>query len=514
MTEDIKRSTGRWAALGALVLSSLVIGLDITVLVTALPTLSAKLGATTSELQWISTAYTLAIAGLLLPAGVFADRYGRKRMLLIGLAVFGVSSLVASQVTTATALIWMRAVMGAAAAIVLPLMLAILPSIFSEAERPRAVALATAGAFLGLPLGPLVAGWLLNHYAWGSVFLINAPVVVVSLAAVWRWVPESRDPDSPRLDIVGTVLAIAGVTAMVYGIIQEPLNGWTDRQVLAGLIGGGVLTAVFVIWELRNPQPLVDLRIFADPRFAWPAVTFTVISFALTGVLFILTPYLQIVLGNDAQGTGIRLLPLIGALLVAAVSSDRLSARLGVRVMVAGGLVVTAAGVVLLGQVAAGTDYTPVAVALAVAGFGMGLAMPPAVDALLQSLPADRTGSGTALQRAVQQVGASFGVAVMGSILNSVYRADMAPHLAGLPGAVSSAAESSVAGAFAVAARLPAPVAQPLLRAARDAYAHGMAEVLLVSAASLLLLAVLVAIFQPVHSSQTKAVPAKEATVP
>src|SRR5215472_917491 len=243
---------GRWWALAALVLSGLVLGLDATILVTALPTLSAKLGATTSELQWILDAYTLALGGLLLPAGVLGDRLGRRRLLLVGLLLFGVASVAASQMTSATGLIWARAAMGAGGAIIMPLSLSILPTMFSEAERPRAVALAAVGAFLGMPLGPLVAGWLLTHFAWGSVFLINVPVVVVALLGVWLLVPESRDPDTTRLDWLGAILAVAGVTALVYGIIEEPGDGWTDSRVLGGVLGGALVLAVFVAHELRT----------------------------------------------------------------------------------------------------------------------------------------------------------------------------------------------------------------------------------------------------------------------
>src|SRR3989442_5787032 len=260
---------GRWWALAALVVSGLVIGLDSTILITALPTLSSKLGASTSDLQWISAAYTLTLGGLLLPAGVLGDRYGRKRLLLVGLAIFGVSSLVASQVTTAAALIMMRALMGVGAAFIVPLSLSILPSMFTPEERPRAVSLTAAGAFLGLPLGPLVAGWLLSNYAWGSVFLINAPIIVIALIGVWFLVPEGKDPQPRRFDWVGGVMAVVGGTALVYGVIEQPIHGWTDAPGLGGIIGGGLVLAAFVVWDLRHPSPFVDLGNFRNRGFTW-----------------------------------------------------------------------------------------------------------------------------------------------------------------------------------------------------------------------------------------------------
>jgi MFS transporter, DHA2 family, multidrug resistance protein len=506
--------SGRWWAMAALVLSGLVLGLDATILVTALPTLSAQLGATTSQLQWILDAYTLALGGLLLPAGVLGDHLGRRRMLLIGLALFGVSSVLASQMTSATGLIWMRALMGAGGAIIMPLSLSILPSLFSEQERPRAVALASVGAFLGLPLGPLVAGWLLTHFAWGSVFLINVPVVAVALLGVWFLVPESLDPDAPRLDWIGAVLAVIGVTAVVYGIIEEPGDGWTDPRVLAGIAGGAVVLGLFVAHELRTRWPLIDLGLFRNRRFTWSTVAFVVIGAAMFGGLFVVSPYLQVVQGNDAQATGIKLLPLIGAVVVGAAGSDRLTARLGIRVTVPGGLLVTATGLLLLSRVGADSGYGMVAAGLAVMGLGMGLGMPPALDAILGTLPPERTGGGTALTRTLQQVGASLGVAILGSILNGAYRASIGDHLAGLPARVQDVAQSSVGGAAAVAQHLPGPLAGPLFRAAKVAYAQGMSEVLLVSAGLVIAGAVLVALFMPGRATSAATAEAEASPLP
>jgi len=503
-TEGVRRR-GRWLALGALVLSGLVFGLDTTILVTALPTLSAKLGATTDQLQWMSTAYTLALAGLMLPAAVLGDRYGRRLLLLAGLVVFGVSSVIASQLSSANGLIFMRALMGVGGAVILPLTLAILPTIFAEDERRRALALAGAGVFLGLPLGPLVAGYLLTHYDWGSIFLINGPVVVLALLGVGFFVPESKDPEARRLDWIGAVLEVVGVTAVVYGIIQEPLKGWTDPQVLVPLAGGAVLIAAFVGWELRIRVPLVDLRLFLNPRFAWATAAFTTVGFGLTGALFILTPYLQVVQGNDAQGTGIRLLPMIAAVFVGALASDRLTARLGTKVVVAGGLLTSGAGLVLLSRLGADTGYGMVVPGLAVSGLGIALALIPALDAILGALPAAEVGAGNALTRVLQNVGASFGVAIMGSVLNGAYRTSLSGHLAGLPAQVGDAALSSVAVAAAVATHLPAPLAAPLRQAASDAYVIGMARVLVVSAVLLAAVGVLIAVFMPARAEGARA---------
>ena len=498
-----QRGPGRWLALAALGLSGLVLGLDITVLVTALPTLSAKLGASTSDLQWILDAYTLALAGLLLPAGVIADRYGRKRLLLAGLVLFGFSSIAASQMTSASGLIWMRALMGAGAAVIMPLLLAILPTIFSEEERPRALALVGAGTFLGLPLGPLVAGWLLDHFDWGSVFLINGPVVVLALLGVWFFIPESRDLRARPLDWLGGILSVVGVTSLVFGIIEEPVHGWTDSRVLAGLIGGAVVLGAFVAWEFRVRSPLIDLRLFTRPRFAFATLAFVVVGLAMTGVLFILAPYLQIVEGNSAQATGIRLLPLIAAVMVGALGSDRVTVRLGSKVSVAGGLLVAASGLVVLSRATAESGYGLVAAAMVLLGIGLGSAMIPALDAILGALPEGEVASGNALTRALQNVAASFGVAVLGSILNTAYRSELTGHLAGLPTAVVNVAQGSLAGAAAVASRVPGPTGVSLFRAAEDAYAHGMSEVMLASAAITIAGAVLIAVFLPARATHS-----------
>jgi MFS transporter, DHA2 family, multidrug resistance protein len=497
MNDRVRLGRGRWLALGAIVLSSLVLGLDSTILVTALPTLSTKLGATTDQLQWISAAYLLALAGLMIPAGVLGDRLGRRRMLLVALLIFGLSSVAASQVTTAGGLILMRAVMGIGGAFIFPISLAVLPTIFSDRERPRAIAIGGAGMFLGLPLGPLVAGWLLTHYDWGSIFLINAPFVILALLGVWLFLPESQDSNAPRLDFVGVVLAIAGVTTLVYGVIEQPALGWGHAMVLASLLIGGILLLSFTIWELHTPAPLVDLRLFLEPRFSFSTLVSAVMSFALMGVLFVFTPFLQVVQANDAQATGVRLLPLIGGIVLGALGSDRLVARLGVRAMLTLGLLFCGAGMALMSLVGANSGYGLLLIALPVIGVGNAFAMFTALNVILDVLPETQAGAGTALTRTVGQIGSSLGVAILGSLLNGAYRAELTGHLTGLPAQLKDVAEGSVAGAALIAGHLSAPVGSALLVAADDAYSVGMSEVLRVSAGVMVVAALLIATFMP-----------------
>ncbi len=501
----IERMQGRWLGLAALSLSGLVLGLDITVLVTALPTLSARLGATTDQLQWMSAAYTLSLAGFMLPAGVLGDRFGRKRLLLIALVGFGLSSVAASQVTTANGLIAMRAVMGVSGAVILPLMQAMLPVMFAPDERQRALGFAGAGAFLGLPLGPLVAGFLLTHYDWGSIFLINGPVVVLALIGAWFFVPESKDLSPRRLDWLGAVLEVIGVTAVVYAIIEEPVHGWGDAQVYGPLAGGAVLLTAFVLWELRTAFPLVDLNLFRSARFSWATFAFIVVGFGMTGVLFIISPFLQVVQGNDAQATGVRLLPLVITMMAGAIGSDWLNKHLGTKVMTSAGMLGGAISLLLLSRVTVDSGYGPVAVALAILGGSIAMTMIPALDAILGALPEGETGGGSALTRTLQNVGASLGVAIMGSILNSAYQSDVQGRLAALPASVQRAAEANVAVAAAVAHHLPGPLATQVLHAAQAAYVSGMSEVLVVTAVMLVIGAAFMAAFMPARAAAAKA---------
>ena len=493
-----RRHANRWLGLGSLGLALLVVGLDTTIVVTALPTLSQKLGASTMELQWVMNAYTLVLAGLILPYGVLGDRLGRRRLLLFGLLVFGLASFFASRTSSPAGLIALRAMMGVGAAAILPLAFSILPSMFSDEQRPRAISVLAATVFLGLPLGPLAAGFLLERFAWGSIFLINLPVVVLALLGVRLCVPESKDARAPRLEWRGVLLSVAGVTALVYGVVEQPMYGWGDEHVVAGLAGGVLLLSAFVVQQVRTRSPVVDLDLFRSPRFSWSTLAFVVVGFAIGGVLFILTPFLQIVQGNDAQQTGIRLLPMIGGIVAGAAPSDRLSGRLGTKVTVAAGLLVSAGGALLLSDVGAASGFAQTALAEAVIGLGIGLAMPTALDAILGALPEAEAGMGMALTRTMQFVAMSFGVAVLGSVLNGAYRSGLEGHLAGLPAQAQAAAQESVGGAAAV---------PHVFAAAREAYASGMSDVMLVTAAVLVAGAALVALFLPARGSQTKATP-------
>ncbi|MGW7138107.1 DHA2 family efflux MFS transporter permease subunit [Streptomyces xanthophaeus] len=488
----------RWLGLTALVFGLLIIGLDATILTVALPTLAVELEATTTELQWFTDAYTLPFAALLLPLGVLGDKLGRRLVLSGGLLVFAAGSVLALFVDTSGGLVLSRVAMGAGAAAVAPLALAIVPLLFPPAERSRAVAVATAGFALGLPLGPLVGGWLLNSFWWGSIFLINIPIVAVALVGTWLFVPETRDPQARRLDLVGSALSLAGISAFVYGVIEAPNRGWGDPAVLVTLLGGIALIGVLLLWLRRAAHPLVDLSLFRDARFAWATATVSLVMFILLGVLFVVPQYLQQVQGHDAMATGIRLLPLIGALLVATVAGEKLVARFGTKAVVATGMLLWTVGLLHLAGLTADSGYEMTAIALAVVGAALGLTLPTTLDTILGTLPPERVGAGSAPANTCRQIGAAVGVAVLGSTLNSVYRDRLeedAP--AQLTGKALDAALDNIAGAEAAAARLPGAEGVQVLDAARNAFVSGMSATALVCAVVAAATAVMVVALLP-----------------
>ncbi|GAB3135540.1 DHA2 family efflux MFS transporter permease subunit [Microbispora hainanensis] len=482
--------TSRWWALGALVLSALVIGMDATVLNVALPTLAADLHASTGDLQWIVDAYLIPFAALMLPAGALGDRFGRRRLLLAGLAAFGIASVAATYAGGTGALVAARALMGAGGAVIMPLSTSILPVVFPPGERGRAIAVWTAAMALGLPLGPVVGGYLLDHFWWGSVFLVNIPMIVISMAAVAAFIPESRDPAAPRTDLPGALLSVTGLAALVYGVIEAPARGWGDPRVLAGLGAGVALLAVFVRVEARARQPMMDLGLFRSRVFVWGAAGATFVSLGMSGVLFVVPQHLQAVLGHDALGTGLRVIPMVAGLMAGGLAGERLTARLGLRVVMPVGLAVLAAGFFLGSATSvsgAFSAYGFVAAWLAVLGAGVGLAMVPAMDGVLATLPEERSGSGSATLQTVRQVGGALGVAGLGSMLSAAYAS-------GLPSQVPEGAADSITAATALAARAGDA---GLLSAAREAFVDGMDLVLLVCGPLSVLTAVLVAVFLP-----------------
>jgi EmrB/QacA subfamily drug resistance transporter len=486
----------RWWALGALAICLLTLGLDGTILNVALPTLATSLGAGTDGLQWMVDAYILVFAGLLIPLGAFGDRVGRKRMLIIGLIAFLAASFGAAYVTSTTALIAARAVMGFGSAIMTPVATAVIPVLFTGRDRARAIAAMASAMGVGVPLGPIVGGYLLDHFWWGSIFLVNVPVAIVGLVAVAVLVPESRDPHPRPVDVIGGVLSTVGLILLVYGVIAAPHRGWTDGVVVTTIAIGAVLLAAFIAWEGRHPYPMIDLKLFGRPRFLWGTVSATIAGFALFGLLFTLPQYFQAVQGKDALDTGVRLLPLMAGLLVAAAGSDRVLARVGAKIPVTAGLTIIAIGLGLAARTTLTDPYGWTAAWLAIVGFGTGLALAPAMDAVLGELPVEQAGSGTALTMTLRQVGAALGIALLGSLLAGVYSGRI--DVSGLPGPAAQAAKDSVPGAISVATQLHSDA---LAASASQAYLHSMNVVLAVCAAVAGLGALAVAVSLPARAA-------------
>jgi EmrB/QacA subfamily drug resistance transporter len=468
----------RWWALAALALCTLAIGLDTTVLSVALPTLAADLHASTGELQWITTAYLLVLAAALLPAGMLGDRFGRRRMLLGALLLFGAASVGCAYAGSTGQLIAARAVLGLGAAILMPLSSAVLTVLFGPAERPRALTVWVTASALGIPLGPLVGGWLLDHFWWGSVFLINVPVVLLGLLAVALWVPESHGTRGRSFDLAGIVLSAAGLVTLTYGIIEAGERGWTDPRSLLTVLAGALVLAVFGWWQGRAQAPLVDLALFRSRGFTWGALLATVAGFGMFGILFALPQYFQAIGGHDAFGTGLRLLPLIGGLLAGARIAGRIEPRLGAKAVVAAGLVLMAAGLFAGAATGPGTGYGYVAAWIAVAGIGLGFTMPPAMNAALSALSPERSGVGSGLIQAMRQVGGAIGVTVLGTVLNGAYRD--AVDVSALSGPQAGVVRDSVTAGVATAGGLGD---QALLHSVQAAFTSGMDLALVVAGA-------------------------------
>jgi EmrB/QacA subfamily drug resistance transporter len=502
-------SARKWWALVAIAASVLVVGLDLTVLNLALPTIATDLHASTSDLQWISDAYSLVLAAAMLPAGMLGDRLGRKKVLLVALVLFGASSAACAYAGSTGELIAARAVLGIGAAAIFPLSLSVIPVLFAPEERQKAIALMASATFISFPIGPIVGGYLLDHFWWGSVFLINVPVVVLALIAVLVLLPESRSEQRLRLDAGGVLLSSAGLAGLTYGFIEAGQKGWTDSAALTTIAAGVVVLAVFVAWErwltrrAGSVRPLIELGLFRSAQFTWGTTLATLVSFAMFGIFFAMPQYFQEVQGANAMGSGLRLLPMIGGLVVGMIGSTRLASPRrvsgGVRPPLASvkGLVTVGFAIMTVAlafgattHVASGTGFA--AAWLAAFGLGLGLAMPQTMNAALSALSAERSGSGSALISALRQVGATIGVAVLGTVLGTVYRAHVG--VSGLPPAAAAAAKSSVVGGVVVAHALGSA---SLLHSVRTAFVQGMDTMLWVCGGIALASAVLALIFLP-----------------
>ena len=459
-----------------LCLSLLVVVIDNTILNTALPTLARVLHAGTSSLQWITDAYTLCFAALLVPAGAIGDRYGRRLSLLGGLAVFALGSTAAAFASGTGMLIGARVVMGLGAAFVMPATLSILNAVFPPKERPQAIAAWSAVAGVGIVIGPTLGGLLLSHFWWGSVFLINVPLVALALIGVLMMVPETAEPGSHRLDILGTALVGGALFAIVDAIIEAPARGWTSGATVAETVAGLAALGAFVWWELRIANPLIDLRVFAVRAFSTAAASVTVIFFALFGSLFVLTQYLQLVHGYSPLSAGVRALPFAFAMAAASPASPAAAKRFGTRVIIPAGMALMGLGLLDLSAVGVHTAYLPIAIAVAIMGAGMGLVMAPASTTIMTTVPAHQAGAGSAINDTIREVGGALGVAIVGSMTAAAYRSQLGSTLATAhaPGAVVHQATGSVAAADIIGRQVGGATGSELVSAAHSAFVSAM----------------------------------------
>jgi EmrB/QacA subfamily drug resistance transporter len=419
----------RWLTLAVLCLSLLITVVDATIVNVALPTLARSLHASTAGLQWITDAYTLAFAALLLMAGAIADRFGRQRALASGLVVFAIGSLAAALTSTAPELIAARAVMGTGAAFIMPATLSILTSVFtSPAERAKAIGIWSAVSGLGVAIGPVAGGLLLAHFGWDSIFLVNIPLTAAALIAGHWLVPASRPAAARRLDPAGAITSVAAFTLLTWALIAAPGSGWLSAATMIRLAGGVAGIAVFTVIEARSDHPMLPLSLLRDRRLATAATALMLLFFALSGAVFLTTQIYQIVLGYSPLAAGLRAVPPAMTLAVAAAASSHLVKRTGVRVPVAGGLALVAAGLAFLATAGTASSYLHYVLAMAVVSAGIGLAMPAATAITMAQLPPALAGVGSAVNDATRNMGSVLGVAVVGSITASVFASRMAGH--------------------------------------------------------------------------------------
>lgn len=476
----------RWTALVVLCVSLLIVTLDNTILNVALPTLVKELGATTTQLQWIVDAYALAFAGLMLVSGSSADRFGRRRVFTGGLAVFGAASAWAAYSGSVGMLIAARAGMGVGAAMMMPATLSIITHVFRDpGERRRAIGVWAATSGLGIAIGPVAGGLLLEHFWWGSVFWVNIPFALAGLVCARLMVPESRNPAALRPDPAGAVLSIAGLGLLLWAIIEAPVRGWTSALVL-GAGGAGVAVLVcFALWERASAHPMLNLRFFAERRFSFATSSVALAMFGLFGALFVLTQYLQFGLGYSALATGVRILPVAGLLAVVAPLSPVLVRAAGTKVVVGTGLLVVAGGLWQLSLADVSSTYGDVLAGMLLLGLGAGLVVPASLDSLMGTLPPGDTGVGSASNGVSVQLGGALGVAVIGSLLTTRYQDRMGPPIAPyhLPSALSDSVLGSLGGALALAERVGGTSGRLLTALARSAFVSGMGLGLAVGAA-------------------------------
>jgi EmrB/QacA subfamily drug resistance transporter len=496
-------ATRRRAVLGVMCLALMMVVAAVASLNVALPDLARGTGATQSQLQWIVDAYALVFAGLLLPAGALGDRFGRKGILLIGLVVFGGASVIAMLVNDPSTLIGLRAVIGVGAALVMPTTLSIITNVFPPEERGHAVGIWAGIAGAGAIIGLLLSGTLLEWFSWPAVFGVNVTLAALAFAAAIPIVPTSRSPRRVRLDPLGALLSSLGLFGLVFAIIEAPQHGWLDPVTVAGFTIGLLLLIAFVLFELAREEPMLDPRLFAGRGFGVGSLSLTLQFFAQFGFLFISLQYLQFVLGYSPLEAGASILPMALMLMAISPRAPMLARRFGVRSVGGTGLALMGIGFLVFTTLGVDSSYWRFGTGALITGVGLALATSPATTAIVSSLPAHRQGIASAVNDLSREVGGAFGIAVLGSVLNSGYRADVAAATRPLPKPAADVATESVAAAAQIAHQA-GPRGTALLESAQHAFVNGLSTSLLVSACVLFAATVLVALLAPRRQDVTR----------
>ncbi len=474
----------RWFTLATLCLSLLIIVMDNTILNVAIPSLVRELGATNSQLQWIIDGYTLVFAGLLLTTGSLGDRFGRKKALRIGIVIFATGSILSALASGPTNLILTRAFMGIGGALIMPSTLSILINVFRDPkERGRAIAVWAGFSGLGVAIGPVTGGLLLKHFSWSAVFWVNLPISISALVLGYFFVPESKDPSAPRIDLFGALLSVVGLGSFLFAIIEGPNSGWTSTTVVTAFVLGVVGIIGFIGWEQHTDHPMLDMSFFKNPRFTAANSAITLTFFAMFGSLFLMTQYWQFVHGYSALEAGVRLIPYALTMMLFAPMSARVVERLGTKLVVTAGLSTISLSMLWLSTIHTDSSYFRVIINMCLMSVGMAMTMAPATESVMGSLPREKAGVGSAVNDTTRQMGGALGVAVVGSLVASVYATqidDRGPGL-GIVGAALSKARGSLGAALEEAPGSTNPAA--FSRAARDAFVDGLSKGLMVSAA-------------------------------
>ncbi|WP_067819893.1 MFS transporter [Nocardia inohanensis] len=470
-------SRAKIAALIAICLAELLVVLDNTLVNVALPSMAVELQADMSGLQWIVDAFTLAFSGLLLAMGHLGDRYGRRLFMVIGLTGVAAMSAAGALSSGLGQVIAARAGMGVFAAVVFPATLALLTNIFTrKRERAAAIALWTAMAGVAIAIGPTIGGWLLEYFSWHSVFWINVPVALVAIVAVYLTVPESKAAHVDRLDRIGILLSLIGITALVWSIIEAPKHGWLSTQSLLGYLFSALALSVFVLWELRVATPVLNMRLFKNRRFALPSLAITVSYFSAFGFLFLITQYFQGVKELSPLQFGIHSLPFAVAVGLGAPVATLLAQRVGTTAMVVSGLLVLGVAMYIAGQTTVETPYLgPVVLSMILMGLGFAVVQGPATESIMGAVPLEEAGAGSAVNDTTREVGGALGVALLGSIMTSVYTSRVAEKIAGIPSQIMNPQQKELASntPISVLEIVKAPV-NPILAPAKADLVHTM----------------------------------------